>query len=99
MPDYKFSEDRLMQELQEYIDSTYKQHYARKKFQAAEFVIDSGHGIGFTIGNIMKYAQRYGQKGATEDWRKDMMKVIHYAIICLHVHDLENSPEGPTEFS
>ena len=27
-------------------------------FRATEFIIDSGHGEGFCIGNIMKYAQR-----------------------------------------
>ena len=37
----------------------------------------------------MKYAQRYGHKGTPEDWRKDLMKVIHYAIIALYVHDKE----------
>jgi hypothetical protein len=35
----------------------------------------------------MKYAQRYGHKGSVEDWRKDLTKVIHYAIIALHNHD------------
>ena len=36
----------------------------------------------------MKYAQRYGKKGTTEDARKDIMKVLHYAVIMLHVHDM-----------
>ena len=42
------------------------------------------------MGNIMKYAQRYGKKGNRDDARKDLMKVLHYAIIQLHVHDTEN---------
>ena len=29
-----------------------------------------------------------GKKGSKEDHRKDLMKIIHYAIIQLHVHDL-----------
>ena len=29
---------------------------------ATEMIIDSGHGEGFCIGNILKYAQRYGKK-------------------------------------
>ena len=48
-----------------------------------------GHGTGFCIGNILKYAQRYGKKGSREDARKDLLKVLHYAIIQLHVHDQE----------
>jgi hypothetical protein len=40
----------------------------------------------------MKYAQRYSHKGTPEDWRKDLMKVIHYAIIALHVHDKAQQP-------
>ena len=87
--DYKFNEDNLIKELQKYVDSTYDQHYSKNKFQATEFIIDAGHGEGFCIGNIMKYAQRYGKKGSREDARKDILKVLHYAIIQLHVHDQE----------
>lgn len=89
MTDYKYNEGELLKEITEYIKATYKQHYSKNKFQTTEFVIDSGHGTGFCVGNIMKYAQRYGQKGTPEDWRKDMMKVIHYAIMQLYVHDLD----------
>ncbi len=88
MKDYKFNEDELIKELQQYIDNTYKQHYARDQFQATEFIIDSGHGEGFCIGNILKYAQRYGKKDGFN--RKDLMKVLHYAIMALHVHDTEH---------
>lgn len=87
---YKYNEDKLWQEVFEYIQGTYGEHYSRDKFQATEFVIDSGHGTGFTIGNVMKYTQRYGKKGKPEDWRKDLMKVIHYALIALYVHDTNN---------
>ena len=87
---YKYNEDKALSELKKYIDATYDEHYSKNKFQATEFIIDGGHGEGFCIGNILKYAQRYRNKGGPEDWRKDLMKVIHYAIIALHVHDLEN---------
>jgi hypothetical protein len=89
--DYKYNEHKYMGEIRAYIDGTYDQHYSKNNFQATEFIIDGGHGTGFCIGNVLKYAQRYGRKGTPEDWRKDLMKVIHYAIIQLHVHDLENS--------
>ena len=86
--DYKFSEDKLINVIKEYIDNTYNQHYAKTKFQATEFIVDGGPGEGFCIGNILKYAQRYGKK---EGYNKnDLLKVIHYALIALHVHDLNN---------
>ena len=85
--DYKYDEDKVLLELKSYIDNTYGEHYSKNKFQATEFIIDGGHGTGFCIGNILKYAQRYGKKGTHEDARADLLKVLHYALIALYVHD------------
>ena len=87
--DYKYNEGNTLAELQEYIDSTYDEHYSKNKFQATEFIIDDGHGEGFCIGNIMKYAQRYGKKGGKN--RRDLLKVIHYGIIALYINEMEES--------
>ena len=81
MIEYKFNEKEILKEIQKYVDSTYEQHYATGKIQSTEFILDSGHGLGFTIGNILKYAQRYGKKDGFNE--KDLFKVIHYAIIAL----------------
>ena len=91
---YKYNEGDLLRQITDYVNSTYDEHYSQNKFQATEFIIDGGHGEGFTIGNIMKYAQRYGHKGTPEDWRKDLMKVIHYAIIAMYVHDKEYAEDA-----
>ena len=88
-PDYKYNEGRALVELKEYIDSTYDEHYSKNKFQATEFIIDGGHGEGFCIGNIMKYAQRYGKKDGKN--RRDLLKVIHYGIIALYINEMEES--------
>ena len=85
MPHYKFNEDQLLAQLRMYIDKTYTQHYSQDKIQATEFIIDAGHGMGFALGNVMKYSQRYGKKDGFN--RQDLLKVLHYAIIALHVHD------------
>ena len=45
----------------------------------------AGHGTGFCMGNIMKYAKRYGNKEGRN--RKDLLKILHYGIIMLHIHD------------
>jgi hypothetical protein len=95
---YKYDEGDLLREITQYIDATYGEHYSQNQYQATEFIIDGGHGIGFTVGNILKYAQRYGHKGTPEDWRKDLLKVIHYAIIAMHVHDKEQQSSIPDPF-
>ena len=91
----KYSEDRILFELEEYIQGTYDKHYSKKKFQATEFIVDSGHGMGFCLGNVMKYAQRYGKKGGRN--RDDLMKIAHYAIMAMHVHDLEEDNMNASE--
>lgn len=87
-PAHKFNEMELIEELRDYINSTYDQHYAGKKLQTFEAIVDSDHGEGFAIGNILKYASRYGAKDGYN--RKDLMKVLHYGILALYVHDLEH---------
>ena len=89
--DYKYNEGELIQELTDYVNATYSEHYSKNQFQATEFIIDGGHGEGFTLGNVMKYAQRYGKKDGYN--RKDLMKILHYALIALHVHDLEHGDD------
>ena len=84
---YKYNEGQLITELKEYIDATYGEHYSMNKFQATEFIIDNGHGVGFTAGNVMKYVQRYGKKAGRN--RQDVLKVLHYALMMLYVHDIE----------
>jgi hypothetical protein len=90
--DYKFNERRHIIELKEYIDGTYGEHYASDKYQATDVIIDSGHGEGFCMGNILKYAKRYGNKEGKN--RKDLLKILHYAIIMLDIHDTENTNNG-----
>ena len=88
MMNYKFDEGHTIQELKGYIDGTYSEHYASDKYQATDVIIDSGHGEGFCMGNIMKYAKRYGNKDGKN--RKDLLKILHYAVIMLYIHDKEN---------
>jgi hypothetical protein len=82
---YKFNEGPLIAEFKAYIDSTYDGHYSKNKFQSTEFIIDCDHGLGFTLGNVLKYTQRYGKKEGHN--RKDLLKILHYALIALSIHD------------
>ena len=65
MSDYtndKFNETEAVKLLSDYIASTYGKHYSMNKIQSTEFIFDAGHGDGFCLGNIIKYAQRFGKK-------------------------------------
>lgn len=94
MIDYKFNEGNNLKKIKEYIDSTYDgYHYSKNRIQTTEFIADSGHLTGFAIGNIIKYAQRYGLKGSNEDHVKDIMKIIHYSLILLNQHTSNNLSE------
>jgi len=88
---YKFNEGALIKELQAYIDSTYDAHYGQGGLQSSEVIVDRGHGLGFFLGNVDKYNARYGKKGDVKDHRKDLMKVLHYALLALYEHDRINS--------
>jgi hypothetical protein len=85
--DYKYNEDVNLEEFKDYIASTYSQHYGSKKIQVMESIMSQGHGTGFCIGSIEKYVGRYGKKGTRDDARKDMVKVLHYALLMLYIHD------------
>ena len=77
----KFNEDKVLIWVSNYIKSTYDKHYSQDKLQSTEFIFDAGRGGGFCIGNIIKYAQRYGKKDGYNE--KDLLKIVHYAIILL----------------
>jgi len=78
---YKFKEDEILLLIKNHITQTYDAHYSMNKIQSTEFIVDAGHGEGFCIGNIIKYAQRYGKKHGKN--RDDLLKIIHYAIILM----------------
>jgi hypothetical protein len=78
---YKFHEDHVLKMVKAYIDETYVEHYSKGNIQSTEVIFDAEHGEGFCIGNILKYAQRYGKKEGKND--ADLYKIIHYTIMLL----------------
>ena len=86
---YKFGEDETLTVISSYIKNTYSEHYAKdKKYQATDMIFDSGYGEGFCLGNIMKYAMRYGKKDGKK--KSELLKIIHYAIIALYLNEKHN---------
>ena len=83
----KFNEHAILEEVDNYIADTYGLHYGKGKYQATDMIIDAGHGEGFCICNIMKYAMRCGKK---DDKEKELFKIIHYAIIAIYIERLND---------
>ena len=83
---YKYSEDRILKELKDYISSTYNQHYSAgdDKIQTLDLIDACGDGESFCRSNILKYASRYDKKGTA---RRDIMKILHYAVLLMHFND------------
>lgn len=81
----KFNERVALDMLKNHILKTYDSHYSMNKIQSTEFIFDAGHGEGFCLGNIIKYAQRYGKKDGRNE--QDLLKILHYAIILLGVEN------------
>lgn len=90
--EYKFNEGELIADLKRYIDKTYEEHYSVNNIQSIEVVFDKGfeYATGFCMGNVQKYSDRYGEKGdSPAEWRKDLVKTIHYSLFQLYLHDEE----------
>ena len=89
----KFNEDEIINEIREYIESTYDQHYVgentRKNEESGLQIQELFHSIGIAVpfcqANAIKYLSRYGRKGGKN--RKDILKAIHYSILLLYFED------------
>ena len=89
---YKYSEDQILKELQDYISGTYNQHYSAgdDKIQTLDLIEACGDGEAFCRSNILKYASRYDKKGTA---RRDIMKILHYAVLLMHFNDKNTKRE------
>ena len=83
---YKYSEEKILKELTDYIVRTYDQHYSAgdDKIQTLDLIEACGDGEAFCRSNILKYASRYDRKGTA---RRDIMKILHYAVLLMHFND------------
>ena len=88
---WKYNEDKILKQLEEYIAGTYNQHYLDKSSGGTEQTQDKikhNRREGFFAGNITKYADRYDTKGTP---RADLFKVLHYTILLInHLNLVEN---------
>ena len=93
---FKYDEDKLLQELRDYITGTYNQHYSsgNDSIQTLDLIEACGDAEAFCRSNILKYASRYDKKGTA---RRDIIKILHYGLLLLHFSDksanLETYPQ------
>lgn len=81
---WKYSEDKILKQLQEYIAGTYNQHYVDRTGGGTEQTLDKikhNRREGFCAGNVTKYIDRYDTKGTP---RADLFKVLHYTILLIN---------------
>ncbi len=81
---FKYNEDAILKELKDYISATYNQHYSSEGIQTLDLIESCGDGEAFCRSNILKYASRYDKKGTA---RRDIMKILHYAVLLLNFND------------
>ena len=82
----KYNEEEIIKELKDYIIGTYRQHYSSgdEGIQTLDLINACGDAEAFCRSNILKYASRYDKKGTP---RRDLMKVLHYAVLLIHFSD------------
>ena len=80
----KYNENEILKEVSDYISGTYRGHYSSNNVQTLDLIDSVGDAEAFCRSNILKYASRYDRKGTA---RKDIVKIIHYAVLLLHFND------------
>jgi hypothetical protein len=88
---WKYNEDKIFKQLEQYIAGTYSQHYVDRTGGGTEQTLDKikhNRREGFCAGNVTKYIDRYDTKGTP---RADLFKVLHYTILLInHLNLVEN---------
>ena len=96
---FKYHEKEILKDIEEYVSSTYQGHYTGKSHeyrnvQTIDLMASKELAAGFCQANILKYGSRYGNKDGKN--KKDLMKVIHYAMLLLHFDNHYGEPSMPS---
>jgi len=85
---WRYNEGKILREVEAYLSSTYKGHYVggETKIQTLDLIDSIGDSESFCRSNAIKYLSRFGKKEGKN--QKDLLKVIHYAILLYHFADL-----------
>ena len=96
---FKYHEEEILKDIQEYVSGTYQGHYTGKSHeyrnvQTIDLMASKELAAAFCQANILKYGSRYGNKDGKN--KKDLMKVIHYAMLLLHFDGHYGEPSMPS---
>ena len=96
---FKYHEEEILKDIEEYVSSTYQGHYTGskhefRKVQTIDLMAARDIASNFCQANILKYGSRYGSKDGKN--QKDLMKVIHYAMLLLHFDGHYGEPSMPS---
>ena len=96
---FKYHEKEILKDIEEYVSSTYQGHYTGKSHeyrnvQTIDLMASKELAASFCQANILKYGSRYGNKDGKN--KKDLMKVIHYAMLLLHFDNHYGEPSMPS---
>jgi len=96
---FKYHEEEILKDIKEYVSRTYQGHYTGKSHeyrnvQTLDLMAAKELASGFCQANILKYGSRYGNKDGKNT--KDLMKVIHYAMLLLHFDGHYGKPSMST---
>ena len=96
---YKYHEEEILKDIEEYVSLTYQGHYTGTKHefrnvQTIDLMASKDLAAAFCQANILKYGSRYGNKDGKN--KKDLMKVIHYAMLLLHFDGHYGEPSMPS---
>ena len=88
---WKYNEDKTLKEAEEYIASTYHQHYTSEesKVQVLDIIEAIGDGVPFCRDNLIKYSARFGKKNGFS--KLDALKIIHYGILLYNFAGFHNN--------
>ncbi len=96
---WKYSEGKILREVEQYLSSTYSGHYVgeESKVQTLDLIDSIGDAEAFCRSNAIKYLSRFGKKDGKN--AKDLLKVIHYAMLLYHFSELPFSEDATETFS
>jgi len=88
---FKYEEDAILKQAEEYIAKTYELHYTSDKgnYQTLDLIESIGDAEAFCRSNAIKYLSRFGKKDGKN--RKDILKAIHYCTLLYHFSFNDNS--------
>ena len=96
---FKYHEEEILKDIQDYVSQTYNGHYTGtkhefRKVQTIDLMAARDIAAQFCQANILKYGSRYGSKDGRN--KKDLLKVIHYAMLLLHFDGHYGEPSMPS---